>query len=315
MTRPRRDESGYTLIEVLLVSLLMTVILGATLSIFAAMERNQARTYKVNALQDDTRNVIDQVAKHLRNVASPSDNVFKPIERAEPRDIIFRAVRRQGPGTATNPSNIQRVRYCLSNDQRLYLQTQVLTDASSAPPVGGACPQPSLWTTQRLINGQIVNGTRPVFSYMLSMPTDPRFQEFTDVPGDTELERIVSIRTELFVDDDVTKNPPESGLATRVFLRNQNIKPSAVFTATPTSGMRLQLNGGGSEDPEGGRLVFQWYDNSLPGADKKIGEGVVFVYSPTAGSHDIYLTVTDPGGNLGTSATQTFNCQTSTGCS
>jgi prepilin-type N-terminal cleavage/methylation domain-containing protein len=316
MTRLRRQDAGFTLVEVLLVSVLMTVILGATMSIFAAMERNQRASYRLNAMQDDARNVIDQVAKQLRSVASPSDNVFKPIERAEPRDVIFRTVRKQGTGTATNPANIQRVRYCLTSDRRLFLQTQVLADASAAPPVGSACPQPgSLWTTQRLINGQVVNGARPVFAYMLAMPGVNNFQEFTSVPGDAELERIVSIRAEIFVDDDVNKRPLETGLNTRVFLRNQNIKPSAAFTATPTSGMRLQLNGGSSEDPEGGRLVFQWYDNAIPGTDKKIGEGVVFLYSPVVGNHQIYLTVTDPGGNLGTAATQNFNCQTSTGCS
>ena len=308
-----RDESGYTLIEVLLVSVLSIVVLGATLSVFTTMERKQQTSRKVNVLQDETRAVVDQIAKQLRNVASPSDNVFKPIERAEPHDLIFRVVSRTGTATATNPTNIQRVRYCLDNQRRLYTQTQVLTDASTAHPVGQACPLPgSGWSSQRLINGNVVNGTRPVFSYVMSSTSG--YQELATVTADAELERVVSVRAQIFVDDNIASGPAESALGTRVFLRNQNIKPTASFIATPSGTMSLQLNGSASEDAEGGRLLFEWFDENVVATNKKVGEGAVFLYSPVVGSRSIYLKVTDPGGNFAVTPAQTFNCQTSTGC-
>lgn len=308
-----RDESGYTLIEVLLVSVLSIVVLGATLSVFTTMERNQQTARKVNVMQDDTRAVVDQMAKQLRNVASPSDNVFKPIERAEPHDLIFRVVSRTGAATATNPTNIQRVRYCLDNQRRLYTQTQLLTDASTAHPLGAACPLPGGgWSSQRLINGTIVNGARPVFSYVMS--STGGYQEMPAVTADADLERVVSVRMQIFADDNVAGGPRESTLATRVFLRNQNVKPTASFVATPSGTMSLQLNGSVSEDPEGGRLLFEWFDENVVSTNKKVGEGAVFLYSPPVGSRSIYLKVTDPGGNFAVTPAQTFNCQTSTGC-
>ena len=313
MIAAARDESGYTLIEVLLVSVLSIVVLGATLSVFTTMERNQQTSRKVNVMQDDTRSVIDQIAKQLRNVASPSDNVFKPIERAEPHDLVFRVVSRTGAPTTANPTNIMRVRYCLDNQRRLYMQTQVLADASTAQPMGGACPHNGNgWTTQRLINGNVVNGTRPVFSYVMS--STGGYQELTSVTADADLERVVSVRAQVFADDDVARGPAESALATRVFLRNQNIKPTASFIGTPSGTMSLQLNGSASEDSEGGRLLFEWFDENSTLPNRKIGEGAVFVYQAPVGSRSIYLKVTDPGGNFAVTPVQTFNCQPSTGC-
>lgn len=313
MTRPARREDGFTLVEVLLAMLLMGVIVGATLSVFAAMERNSRLSQDTNALQDETRFAVDRLAKQLRNLASQADDVFRPIERATPTDLVFRTIASTGTGTSTNPTNIQRVRYCLSGST-LHAETQALANASAAPALPTACPGGSGWSTQALLSGAVVNGSRPIFNYMLAVDPVGQFVESSTVTAAEQLERVIGVRSELFVDDDLRRRPRESTLTTRVFLRNQNRKPTASFVATQASGMSLQLNGGDSVDPEGGRLTFEWFDNAKVGTDKKIGEGAVFVYSTTAGTHPVYLRVTDAAGNTATTAVTTYDCQTTTGC-
>ncbi len=314
--RRLRSAGGFTLVEVMIVLVLMGLLLAATLSAFATMERNSRITSDTNDLQDQTRLVTDQVARQLRNLASQSDNVFKPIERAEPHDIIFRTVRQAGAATnpSTNPTNIQRVRYCLNNQKRFYSQTQILTDAATAAPPGNGCPLVGNgWTSQRLLNGSVVNRNRPVFRYQLAVPPPQRFQELDKVTDDAQLERVVSVRAQFFVDDDEARAPGESVLNTRVFLRNQNRKPTAAFSVV-VSGMTLQLNGGDSEDPEGGRLTFEWFDQANSEASRKVGEGSISLYAASPGTHRITLKVTDPAGNTMDTAAQAFECQTSTGC-
>jgi prepilin-type N-terminal cleavage/methylation domain-containing protein len=311
-----RGAGGFTLVEVMIVLVLMGLLLASTLSAFATMERNARVTGDTNDLQDQTRLVTDQVARQLRNLASQSDNVFKPIERAKPDDIIFRTVRQAAAATnpTTNPTNIQRVRYCLNSQRRFFSQTQILADATTAAPAGSACPLTGNgWTTQRLLNGSVVNGNRPVFSYMLAGAPPQRFVETSTITDDAQLERVVSVRATFFVDDDLTRKPTESVLNTRVFLRNQNRKPTAAFNAI-ASGMMLQLNGGDSEDPEGGRLTFEWSDQANAEPIRKIGEGSILNYATSVGTHRITLKVTDPAGNTTSAPAQTFDCQNSTGC-
>jgi prepilin-type N-terminal cleavage/methylation domain-containing protein len=311
-----RGAAGFTLVEVMIVLALMGLLLAATLSAFATMERNARVTGDTNDLQDQTRVVADQVARQLRNLASQSDNVFKPIERAKPDDIIFRTVRQAAAATnpTTNPTNIQRVRYCLNSQGRFFSQTQILADATTAAPPGSACPLTGNgWTTQRLLNGSVVNGTRPVFAYMLAGGPPQPYVETSTIVDDAQLERVVSVRATFFVDDDLTRKPTESVLNTRVFLRNQNRKPTAAFNVV-SSGMTLQLNGGDSEDPEGGRLTFEWFDQANADPIRRIGEGSILQYSASVGTHRITLKVTDPAGNTTPAPAQTFDCQTSTGC-
>lgn len=300
-----------TLPEVIIAMSLMLVILAATLGTFLAMQRNSARSESVNELQQQTRATVDRMAKRLRNIASRADNISQPIDRAKANDFIFQVIGKGATAPAANPTNVQRYRYCLSSGT-MYEQTQTLSNSTTAAPSGTACPA-SGWTTTRKIAGSITNATRPVFTYLIGVPPPQRYVEAT-TPSAAQLDLIIGIRSELYVDDDTAENPPESTLSTRVFLRNQNRKPTASFTATPASGMSLQLNGGDSDDPEGARLTFEWYDD-VPTAGTKLGEGSVYVFTSAApGTHKLWLKVTDPAGNYATTAVQTFVCGTTTGC-
>lgn len=300
-----------TLTEVLIAMSLMLVILAATLGTFMTMQRDSIRAERTNDLQEQTRAAMDRMAKRLRNIASRADNISQPIDKATPTDVVFQVIGDGATATTANPTNVARYRYCLSGT-RLYEQTQRMPSATTAMPPATACPAPS-WTTTKVFADDITNGTRPLFTYLIGVPPPQRFLEAT-TPTAAQLDLIIGVRSELFVDDDTTQDPRESTLTTRVFLRNQNRKPTASFVATPATGMSLQLNGGDSEDPEGARLTFEWFDD-VPTTGTKLGEGSVYVFSTaTPGTHRIWLKVSDPAGNYATTPVQTFTCATTTGC-
>ena len=73
-----------------------------------------------------------------------------------------------------------------------------------------------------------------------------------------------------------------------VFLRNQNRRPQASFSATTTA-QGIVLNGSASLDPEGQPPRYQWYDNGT-----LVGTGITFTYAAAAGTHSIVLRVLDP---------------------
>ena len=112
MTRLVRQQSGFTLIEMLLVSTLMIVVLGATLTTFDSFQKNAAANTKQNEAQEEARRSIDYLARELRNLASPTNYDPDSVKRAEPDDLIVQSVASNRPAGSENLRNTQFVRYC-----------------------------------------------------------------------------------------------------------------------------------------------------------------------------------------------------------
>jgi type II secretory pathway component PulJ len=315
----RRSEAGFTFAEVLLAMTLMLVVMTATLAIFSAMERGSRRNTRLNDEQLHARVATDTLMRRLRNLASPADPTSaavlqQPLEKAQAQELIFRTVNSVGPATAANPQNIERYRYCLGPDKVLYAERETWTGATPALPTPGGCGPTDGWPgTREVVAQDVVNGTRPVFSYQVS-PTPGTYSEQTSV-SQASFPTGIAIRAELFIDPDTTHAPGETELTSRVFLRNQNRPPTVSFTLTP-SGNKLILNGSDSEDPEGNALTYTWYDNGAVLAGPTTRSTYIFkgtaVAPATSKTHSIYLVVTDVGNLTATSATKTASCNQST---
>lgn len=297
MRRVASEESGFTLVEVLLVSVLMIVVMGATLTSLTSMERSGATVERQNDNQEQVRRAVDAVSRELRNMASPTDELPYAIERNGASDLIFQSVARTKPDPSANARNTQRVRYCLDADNdRLWRQEQRwIGDPAPAMPLATACPATPAsggWDTQTVAAQHVVNDARPVFAYNAVQPKE-----------------ITEIRAGLFADVTPGRAPGEVELETSVFLRNQNRAPLAEFTAA-VSGAAILLNGSQSSDPEQKALDYYWYDetnssacNPLPPPEVPqvgcVGEGIVFRYTPPVlqtGPKNVYLVVRDPAG-------------------
>ena len=264
-------QDGFTLIEVLIVSVLMIVVLGATLTALTSFQQNVSANERQNTSQDQVRNAMDLMARDLRNLASPTVDLPQAVDRADAADLIFQSEGAVMPTGSTNATNTTRVRYCVSTAGDLYRQIQTWT-ASSAPvvPADAGCPGPS-WSITKIVAEDIVNGARPVFTY-----NSANRQEITEVS------------TLLFADVNPGRPPVETTLQSSVYLRNQNRAPSAGFSLATTSGSQIIMNASESTDPEEKALFFEWF---LDGTS--IGGDIVRTQAVSPGNHSIWVRVSD----------------------
>jgi type II secretory pathway pseudopilin PulG len=304
-----RDQSGMTLVELMVTALISLLILSATLAVIDAMWGNQQRAEVLNDQQQSVRTSLDRMAKQLRNLASPTTltaagaTLPRSVERNLPDDLIFQDVDGTKPVGSANSGNVRRVRYCLDASNKasetLWMLTQTWISATApAMPADTACPGTG-WPNRTVVAQNLVNAypptARPVFTYS----GDSGVITATDSNSRADINRIGA---HLFLDMDVNRRPVESELMTSVFLRNQNREPQAKFTLTvlnPTT-RTIQLNGSASQDPEGRPLDYVW---NVDGADQAT-KGILVQLTLAPGNHAIYLKAFDPAGLEGDSATQ-----------
>jgi hypothetical protein len=282
-----RGEAG--LVQLLLAMAMALAVMGATLTIFTGSERVNRQNNDRNESQEAARRGIDLIARELRNLASPTPEQPEAVDLAGPYDIVFETVDPVGPNLADNGSNVERVRYCLGGTASsgiLYRQEQRWTTATppGVPSTTGCPSSVPAWSSSTQVAWGITNVRdgmdRPLFRYDSEVKTD-----------------ITLIHAQVFLDADPLHGPAETSLSTGVFLRNQNRRPAAAFTAETAVPGSIVLNGSTSGDPEGEPLQYAWYD-----AGTLKGTGIRFDYQvPSGTSHNIVLKVYDPAGLEGVS--------------
>jgi type II secretory pathway pseudopilin PulG len=307
------DERGMTLIELAVAALVSLIILGATMTVLAAANRQQRLNENQNDAGQVVRSTLDRMARGLRNMASPTDitsvagTLPRAIDRNQANDLVFKDVQDVKIAGSLNQPNVRRVRYCLNtttpSNGQLWQQIQTWTAAvPPALPADLSCPGTG-WTTQRVVASNITSkvGDRPLFTFT----GDAGVITATDSNARADITRV---QAGLFYDADTTRPPKELDLSTSVFLRNQNREPTAAMTLNvlnPASRL-IQLNGSASQDPESQSLSYSWY---MDGGTTAIGTGIVLQYTVPAGVHTFQLKVLDPAGLEGASAiyTPTFS--------
>jgi hypothetical protein len=278
----------------MLVSLsLLSVVLGGVVSAYTTFLGNQTSSDQQTEAQERARLATNTLAMQLRNLAGPVDFSPQAVEVAGPFDLVFKTVDSQPkPAGSANARNIMRVRYCLTalsgGSSKLMRQEQKWTTAGEPSRPTGGCGVTAGWTTTSTAAEGIVNlasGNTSVFTYS---------------PAGASVSDIKAIKFDLLVDSDTRDDRRQARVASGVFLRNQNRRPVAGYTATYTgNGRQIVLNGSASDDPEGQALDpdgFSWTVNgaTLTGADQK---GIVVYYTaPSPGIYLIGLTVKDHSG-------------------
>jgi type II secretory pathway pseudopilin PulG len=273
------DERGMTLVEMLMVCILSVIVLGATLSAVETFERNARTNERVNEAQDGARTALDRMARDLRNLASPIKESPDAVDRAAAQDLIFQSEGNDIAGGA-NARNTERVRFCLDPEGNLYRQIQTWTTlAVPAAPTETTCPGTlagagGVWVKSSILASSVVNGAdRPIFTYNASTVKD-----------------ITEVSATLWIDvNPADVKPPESTLQTSVFLRNQNRKPTALFSWSAVNG-NLVLNASESTDPEEKAMVYSW---KIDGVHAATDTGILLTKAVSPGNHTVELTVSD----------------------
>jgi type II secretory pathway pseudopilin PulG len=295
--RLAREESGFTLPELLVAASLMIVIMGAIYGALSAFQNSASRTSNQNDAQDQARAATDLLAWQLRNLRMPANPSGGPLEQSGSYDLVFQTVTPSATA-GSNPTRVGRVRYCYDNSTpasaRIWLQTQTWTSASPpAIPSTAVCPDPA-WGNQRIVADHLVNqyagATRPVW-------TTTSFPSTSTDPAD-----IVGLRTDVFVDIDPLRRPLETRLTTAVALRNANRRPVAGFNATQV-GTHVSLDASPAFDPEGQLLTYSW---SVSGGTCTPALGTTALADcaglASGSTATFTLTVTDPGGLTGSTS-------------
>jgi len=295
-----RREDGFTLIEVLIAAAIMIVVLLATLSVADGYWSTDRRNQTQSDAQAALRAATDEIARELRNVASPGNQ--SGFERATATDLVFDVIDPNGPDGGSNTYSLSRVRYCFDNsvptNQKLWRETQTWVTASPPTlPATESCPDVTWNGVRQVLLDHVVNtGTQPLFTYDTST-----------------LSRIGTVLTDFYVDYKPGSAPGPSELKTSVFARNTVQPPTAAIAATALGNGKVLLDGGGSTTPANQNLTYEWQDGSTyvgcsnSPTSNPCPAPVIFTYTATTtGPHTFTLTVVAPSG-LTATATQTVN--------
>ena len=287
-----RRQDGFTLVELLIAMTIMLIVLFATFGSLEKFTVSANRNQDQNDQLGQARNALDLLARQMRNHAAAAPDQQLGIDKATAYDLVFQTVDTPKPGGSSNSHNVRRVRYCLdssvADNEKLYFQAQTWTTAATpAVPSTAVCPDPAWPGTPKIMADHIVNRvngqTRAVWT-----------------PNSAITSHISAIQSQLYVDLDPARLPPEQVLDTSISLRNENQAPVATFTYSVNANGSVVLNATGSYDPEGDRITYEWRDGSTT-----IGQELAWTWDDaSSGSHSISLIVIDVAG-LSETTTQT----------
>ena len=324
-----RDESGFTLVELLLVMVLGLMLFTATLASFNHFYDAVKRNQQMNDLVNTARDGVDVASRQLRNLATARQTGPQGanILVATDTDLVFQTF---------DPARTW-VRYCLdttgaggagASSQRGQLwQTETASSAQPTAAMLGACPGTG-WARRRIVADRVTNRIAGQSRYVF------RYGCVTGAPAScpassADFPRVTNIVIQLYVDPNPGVQPAEQRVVSAIYLRNQNEAPVADGTAT-YAGRTVILNATRSYDPEGRTLLYDWIvgsdtvtldPNSTPPEgcllsldslfppknatsrfpnDTDIGKGIMLKYtfpaSYTSGSTvPVQLVVRDPG--------------------
>jgi type II secretory pathway pseudopilin PulG len=288
------EESGITLIEMLIGLILSLIVFGGVLTLLDTFQ-GDARTRQLrNENQDNARSAIDRLSRALRNVAAPTAGSAGALEKGGPYDLVFQTVASDQVFGGQNTANHERLRYCLdasnANSENLWLQTQTWTTSSppSAPDTS-TCPS-NAWPSKYNLVSNITN---------LIDAQNPR-AVFTYAPlGSTSTAQLNGVESDLFLNPRPGSAPGETELKSAIYLRNSNAPPTSGFTVSQVNG-HVQLDGSVSSDPNGQALAYQWSvdGSAIAGAITQQYDAGRFA---SASNHTFALTVTDTQGLTATS--------------
>lgn len=311
--------------EVLLVMVLGTLLLGATLITFQRFVVHENESADRNDNVELARNSLDVEAKQLRNLAQRTTD-----------PVIASPVTGDAFTFQTSDPTRTWVRYCLDKtnlaNEKVWVQLKAEAASTTSSPITSAmqtgCPAASGWSSSRIVADHVVNyyagRTRPMFSFRCA------YGGGTCVNSTTTYDQLIGVDANLYLDTDPTDKLPEQAVTSGVYLRNQNQAPTAEFTATTITGTArtILFNASGSSDYEQRTLSFYWFLNSMPTAANircgtppdttqntwggtYAGSGLTFQYTwpgttPAAGtSQAVGLVVCDPGDRPSSIVTRT----------
>lgn len=181
-----RDESGFTLVEVLVAMILSMIVLFAILETFDGFSRSAARQTRITQANERVRVAMDRVVSDLRQAGT--------IEVADPNDLVYTVQ----DGAAA----YRRERICLDANGLIWRSSVTTASApTSTIGSGSSCPSPST-DPVRIANLVSDNSAaNPLFRYDSASPAAVRVVGLTFAlnAGNAGHEDVSTLRAGAFV--------------------------------------------------------------------------------------------------------------------
>lgn len=143
-----RAERGFTLIEMLIAIVIMTVLAGALLSLQYIISQNQISAWRSYTSVDEANTSLSILSRELRT-ARNGDNGAYTLESAENNQLIFYS-------DADFDGDTEKVRYFLNGTQ---------FSKGTIKPVGYPVTYPADQEKIRTLSKNVRNDTTPIFYY------------------------------------------------------------------------------------------------------------------------------------------------------
>ena len=153
------DESGFTVVELVVAFTLSVVILFGILNTLDEFSRSAARQTRVTDANDQARKAMDRIVSDLRQAAT--------IQLADADDLVYTV--------ADSATSTRRERVCLDDDNYLWRTSETTSGAPLAALAGGApCPMPSAHGVKVTPLAAANTASTPLFRYDNTTPADVR---------------------------------------------------------------------------------------------------------------------------------------------
>jgi len=143
-----QKESGFTLIEILISVILITILAGAVLSIQFFISQNQISVFRNYLSVEDSNSSVSMFVREVRNAKDAEDGSFSLVSLSDQEIIFYSDYDFDG--------KVERIRYSLTGTS---LTKGVIEPTD--PPI----TYPESAETIKILTNYVRNGTDPVFYY------------------------------------------------------------------------------------------------------------------------------------------------------
>lgn len=214
--RRRRDERGYTLVEMMIATALLSLVTASAFGVVNVMSNQAMSTTDRFTAQGEGETIADRITKDLRTAVAPT-SVDAAFASAGANDVVFYASLTDLSTAGKGPTRIHAYTSLVPGTS-VYVFHEDAT-----PPDSTSTPGNSTYTGASVnrLDGQYIDTSLPIFTYY-----DSDGNPITPLPitGVTPLRSIDAVGIRLRIR--VHPHSPTVVISTRVHIRNVDYNPN-----------------------------------------------------------------------------------------